>query len=206
MKRLFWRLWDQASLYLPMFLMGLLALGTYWLVHNTPVVEAPVEKKTQRVDPDYFMKNFSVRTYRDSGQLRSEVFGASARHFPANDMLEIQNVRIRAFDDRGRLTTATAARAITDSEGSEVQLFGQALVVRDPVTDASGRTTPRLEFRGEYLHAYINTERVVSDRPVEIRRGQELFQADSLDFNNQEQWMAMRGRVRGVLTPKAARP
>lgn len=206
MKRIVWRVWDQVSLYLPTLLMGLLALGTYWLVQSTPVIESPVDRSVQRVDPDYFMKNFSVRTYRDNGQLKSEVFGASARHFPANDVLEIESVRIRAFDERGRLTTATATRAVTDSDGSEVQLFGQALVVRDPVTDSSGRTTPRLEFRGEYLHAYINTERVVSDRPVEIRRGQEVFQADSLDFNNMQQWMAMQGRVRGVLTPKASNP
>lgn len=206
MKRVLWRTWDQFSLYLPIVLMGLLALGTYWLVQSTPVIQEPPARQAERADPDYFMKNFSVRTYRDNGQLKSEVFGVSARHFPVTDVLEIDGVRIRAFDERGRLTTATADRALTDSDGSEVQLFGKALVVRDAVKDASGRATPAIEFRGEYLHAFIETERVVSDRPVEIRRGQEVFRADSLDYDNLQQWMAMRGRVRGTLTPRSTEP
>ena len=29
--------WDRFSLYLPVLLMGLLALGTWWLVRNAPV-------------------------------------------------------------------------------------------------------------------------------------------------------------------------
>ena len=206
MRRALWRVWDQLSLYLPIGLMGLLAMGTYWLVQSTPVVQEPAARQSERTDPDYFMKNFAVRTYRDNGQLKSEVFGVSARHFPATDVLEIDGVRIRAFDERGRLTTATADRALTDSDGSEVQLFGKAVVIRDAVKDAAGRETPPIEFRGEYLHAFINTERVVSDRPVEIRRGQEVFQADSLDFDNLQQWMALRGRVRGVLIPRATEP
>ena len=31
------RIWDQASIYLPVVLMGALALGTYWLVRNSQV-------------------------------------------------------------------------------------------------------------------------------------------------------------------------
>ena len=42
-----------------------------------------------RTDPDYFMKDFSVTTFVESGRLKSEVFGVAARHFPASDTLEI---------------------------------------------------------------------------------------------------------------------
>ena len=86
-----------------------------------------------------------------------------------------------------------------------MQLFGKALVVREALTDKSGKLTPRMEFRGEYLHAYLDTERLTSDRPVEIRRGPDVFKADMLDFDNVHQILDLRGRVRGVLTPAAAR-
>ena len=33
--------WDRFLLYLPVSFMGLLALGTYWLVRNTPAPSAP---------------------------------------------------------------------------------------------------------------------------------------------------------------------
>ena len=35
--RIVGRAWDRMSLYVPVMLMGLLALGTYWLARNTPV-------------------------------------------------------------------------------------------------------------------------------------------------------------------------
>lgn len=34
-------IWERASLYLPVLLMGVLALGTYLLVRNTPVFGPP---------------------------------------------------------------------------------------------------------------------------------------------------------------------
>ncbi|MCY7304731.1 MAG: LPS export ABC transporter periplasmic protein LptC [Rhodoferax sp.] len=205
MMRMVLSAWDRGSLYLPILLMGLLALGTYWLVQETPGPIAAVVAKPPRHTPDYFMKNFSVRTFLDSGKLKSEVFGASARHFPVNDVLEIDAIRIRAFDEQGRVTTATAIRALTDGEGSEVQLFGNAVVVREAMIDASGKLLPRMEFRGEYLHAFLDNERITSDRPVEIRRGSDVFVADSLDFDNVHQVMLMRGRVRGTMVPQAAK-
>ena len=205
MMRLLLLVWDRFALYLPIVLMGFLSLGTYWLVQSTPVPGEPAAEQAVRHEPDYFMKNFSVRTFLESGRLKSEVFGVAARHYPDTDTLEIDTVRIRSFDEQGRLTTATASRAVTDGEGSEVQLFGKALVVREALTDKSGKLTPRMEFRGEYLHAYLDTERLTSDRPVEIRRGPDVFKADMLDFDNVHQILALRGRVRGVLMPAAAR-
>ncbi len=198
-------LWDRLSLYLPIALMGMLALGTYWLVESTPVQRQPVVAGAARHDPDYFMKNFSVRTFVESGRVKSEVFGAAARHFPDTETLEIDTVRIRSFDDKGRLTTATALRALTNRDGSEVQLFGRALIVRDMQVNRGGQTSPRIEFRGEFLHAYLKTDRVVSNRPVEIRRGKDLFFADTMDYDNERQTMVMQGRVKGTLVPAAAR-
>jgi lipopolysaccharide export system protein LptC len=185
--------------------MGMLALGTYWLVESTPVQRQPVVAGAARHEPDYFMKNFSVRTFVESGRVKSEVFGAAARHFPDTETLEIDTVRIRSFDDKGRLTTATALRALTNRDGSEVQLFGRALIVRDMQVNRAGQTSPRIEFRGEFLHAYLKTDRVVSNRPVEIRRGKDLFFADTMDYDNERQTMVMQGRVKGTLVPAAAR-
>jgi len=198
-------LWDRLSLYLPIALMCLVALGTYWLVENTPVSRLPIVEGVARHEPDYFMKNFSVRTFVEAGRLKSEVFGAAARHYPDTDTVEIDSVRIRSFDDNGRLTTATANRALTNRDGSEVQLFGRAQIVRDAQSDRAGQMTPRIEFRGEFLHAYLKTDRIVSNQPVEIRRGKDLFLADTMDFDNERQTMVMQGRVKGTLFPQLAR-
>lgn len=201
MTRMLLAAWDRFSLYLPIVLMGLLALATYWLVQRTPSASQPAVERPVRHEPDYFMKNFSVRTFLDDGRLKSEVFGESARHFPDTDLLEIDAVRIRAFDDQGRLTTATAIRAVTSGDGSEVQLFGKALVVREAQALVGARATPRMEFRGEHLHAFLDKEKLSANRPVELRRGKDVFFADSMDFDNVQRVMLMHGRVKGVLSP-----
>lgn len=193
--------WDRLSLYLPLVLMCLLALGTYWLVESTPVAPAPPVHRPLRHEPDYFMKNFQVRTFVETGRLRSEVFGQAARHYPDSDTLEIDLVRIRSFDAQGRLTTATANRALTNGDASEVQLFGKAQIVREALVDKSGQLLPRIEFRGEFLHVFMDTERVTSNQPVELRRGKDTFLADTMDFDNLHQVMNLRGRVKGTLVP-----
>ncbi|MGH6625095.1 MAG: LPS export ABC transporter periplasmic protein LptC [Burkholderiaceae bacterium] len=196
--------WDRASIYLPLVLMGLLALGSYWLVRNAPIFDAPQAQRPARHEPDYFMRGFGVKTFDAAGRLKSEVLGTEARHFPDTDTLEIDKARLRTISPEGRLTTASADRALSNADGSEVQLFGNAVVVRDAASDPSGKPLPRLEFRGEFLHAFLNSERVKSHKPVVLLRGQDQFTADAMDYDNLDRVMDMRGRVKGLLIPRPA--
>jgi lipopolysaccharide export system protein LptC len=198
------RAWDRITIYLPVILMGLLALGTWWTVRNTPIFLAPEPEQPVRHEPDYFMRKFSVKTFDGAGRLKSEMFGTEARHYPDSDTLEIDQVRMRAINKEGRLTTATANRALSNADGSEVQLFGNAVVVRDEATGNDGKVIPRLEFRGEFLHAFVDTERVKSHLPVILTRGTDQFTADTLAYDNLDRVADLKGRVRGVLTPSAA--
>jgi lipopolysaccharide export system protein LptC len=196
--------WESLAVYLPIILMGVLALGTYWLARNTPVL-GPIETpRTASHDPDYSMKRFSVKTFDAAGKLKTEIHGTEGRHYPDTDTLEVDQPQIRSFNPRGELTVATARLAISNSDGSEVQLLGNAVVTREPVTGADGRTTPRIELRSEFLHAFLNTERVKSNKPVELIRGGDRFTADSLDYDNLDRIMQMHGRVHGLLPARPA--
>jgi lipopolysaccharide export system protein LptC len=151
------------------------------------------------------MRKFSVKTFDGSGRLKSEVLGSNARHYPDTDTMEIDLVHIRSFNEEGRLTTATASRALTNGDASEVQLIGNARVVREPVVDKAGQPQPRMEYRSEFLHAFMNTERVISHKPVELIRGSDHFTADTMDFDNLDGVMQLKGRVKGILVPAAAK-
>lgn len=202
--------WERSMLYLPIACMGVLALGTYWLVQSTPEAEPSAPVSAQRHSPDYFMDAFSVRSFDAEGRLRSEVSGHSARHYPDTQWLEIDSIRIRSFDAQGRLTTASAERGLTNENGSEVQLMGTARVVREANPAQPGQAaqaaTPRMEYRGEFLHAFLQTERVTSHLPVELLRGNDRFTADRLEFDNVAQTLSLQGRVRGTLVPQSTAP
>lgn len=193
--------WDRFVLYLPLLVMAGLALATYWLVHNAPAIGTSTAPLAVTHEPDYFMNGFSVRTFDAAGRVRSEVLGDKARHYPDTQWLEIDAIRIKSYDDKGRLTTATAARGLTNEDSSEVQLLGNALVVREATAPNAGTASPRMEYRGEFLHAFMTTERVLSHKPVVITRGNDRFSADTLDYDNVDQVIQLRGRVHGTLDP-----
>ena len=202
-----WRqTWDRLSLYLPVLLMGLLALGTWWLVRNAPTPLSPAAATAPGDEPDYTMRSFSVRHFDESGRLQSEVRGEEARHYPRTNTVEIDRVRMRSIGPDGRVTVATADRALSNADGSEVQLFGNAVVTRQPLPPRPGQPPqPVLEFRGEFLHAFTRAERVTSDRPVVLTRGADRFTADRLEYDHVAQVLQLQGRVQGVLQPGRAR-
>jgi len=191
-----WRVIDTASAYLPLLLMAALALGTWWLVKNTPLFDNDRELAPLRHEPDYTMNQFMVQRFAANGAMKVQIEGDVMRHYPDTDTLEIDNPRMRAFGEDGRITNATARKAIANRDGSEVQLSGDAHVVRE-ATDKDAA----IEFRGEFLHCFQNTERVRSHLPVVVTRGGTEFHADSMAYDNLAGLLDLKGHLRAVLTP-----
>jgi lipopolysaccharide export system protein LptC len=195
---------DRLTIYLPIILTAALALGTYWLVRNAPRLLEPSAKEAPTHEPDFFMRGFVIKNFLPNGELRSELFGKEGRHYPDTDTMEVDQVRLRSISPDGLTTRATANRGLSNGDGTEIQLFGNAVVVREPATGPDGKPLPRLEFRGEFLHAYTDTERVKSNKPVTLIRGADQFTADSMDYDSQTGVANLQGRVKGLLMPPAA--
>lgn len=196
------RLLGHMTLYLPLLVMGLLALGSWWLASNTPQAPAPTPEPTLRREPDYFLTNFVVKSFDAKGQLISEVSGQKARHFPDTDVLEIDEARMRSSKNL-RITTGRSDRAYSNGDGSEVQLVGNALVVREAGKDEQGRAAPRMEYRGEFLHAFVRTNELKSHKPVIVTRGADQFTGDQMAYNHTDGIVQLDGRVRVRLESKA---
>lgn len=193
--------WDWASIYLPLVIMAGIALGTYWLVRNAPEVAQPSAPVATGHEVSYFMRKFTVKSFNDKGQLKSTVSGLQARHYADTDTLEIDQARIQSLSDQNRLVVSTANRALSNSDVSEVQLSGNARVVREAAQGADGQVVPRLEFRGEFLHAFVNEERVMSNQPVVLIRGADQFTAETFAYDSLSGVADLKGRVRAQLMP-----
>lgn len=191
-----WRLRETLSSYLPLLLMALLALATWWLVKNTPLSESEQAAAPPRHEPDYTMRSFTLQRFAKDGHLRVQIEGEQLRHYPDTDTLEIDTVRLRALSAAGVVTRATARRAISNGDGSEVQLLGGANVVRD--ADASG---PAVEFSGEFLHAFLSTEKMRSHLPVVVRQGSSVIHAAGVEFDNLTRTAQFKGPIRATFEP-----
>lgn len=183
--------------FLPLLLMLLLALGTWWLVKNSPGPAGPAAEPTLRTEPDYTMSEFAIERFDARGELKLRMEGSFLRHLPATDRIEIDGVRIRAISPDGRVTLAQARQAVANGDGSEVQLIGEATVTSQ---DTAG--VP-LVMRGEFLHAFLVTERVLSNQPVVVRHGNSEIRAGGLTYDHPTQKLDLVGPSRLSLPPRA---
>ena len=199
--RLRWhlRLRDTASAYLPLLLMAVLALASWWLVKNSPRPLAVVEDIAPSSEPDYTMTQFALERFDAAGRLKLRIEGAQLRHFPASDRIEIDQAQIRAIAPDGRVTLAHAKRAIGNGDGSEVQLLGAA-----EVTSTDAAVAPLL-MQSEFLHAFLVAERVRSHLPVLVRSGSAELRAAGLDYNHATRRLDLKGPLRTQLAARATR-
>jgi len=197
-----WRAWDQVSIYLPVLLMGLLALGSYWLLRLTPEPQSSAVQAEVGPDPDYYMRRFSVKVFDADGALRTEIFGAEARHYPDNGRMEVDTARVRSYSDTRQLTVATARQITTNADSTEFTLEGDAVVIRQAGRDSAGKATPRMEFHGEFLRVYTPIDLVRSDHPAQLIRGNDRVTADWLQYRGDRQEARLHGNVRMQLLPR----
>jgi lipopolysaccharide export system protein LptC len=199
MKHLSWlrRLLDQLSLYLPLILMAVLALSSWWLVRSMPEMLYADENKPVRKEPDYRLEKFWVKSFDATGRMTREVGGDAGRHYPHMDELHIDKVRIYAESEKNVKMNAKAETGVATGDGERITLIGQAVAVREADAQA-----PRTELRGERLLALPKEERLLSSDPVHITRERDVFTAQTLNFNSKTGEYLLEGRVRGMLAPK----
>jgi lipopolysaccharide export system protein LptC len=193
---LLWQLGQTASAYLPLILMALLALATWWLVRNTPRADEPTTPAPLRHEPDYQMRGVTLERFAADGRLRVRVLGAQMRHYPDTDTLEIDEPRIRAIGPDGSVTNAQARRAISNGDATELQLTGGARVVREATAGQ-----PAIEFDSEFLHAFLATERVTSNVPVLLRQGANELHVAWIEYDHLARTAKLGGPMRATFGP-----
>jgi lipopolysaccharide export system protein LptC len=190
------RLREALSSYLPLLLMAVLALATWWLVKNAPRPPAEATARALASEPDVVMTRFTLQRFDAAGRLKLRVEGAEIKHFPDSDRVEIQQARIVAYAPDGRITHAQAAQVRGLADGSELFLEGGAEVIS---TDAAGQP---LVMRGESLQAYVQLDRLLAPRPVLVEYAGSNLRANGLSYDHARSRLDLTGPVKAVLPPR----
>jgi lipopolysaccharide export system protein LptC len=193
------RIVDKGLAYIPVILMGVLAMLSYWLIKNTPEIEVNKTRLVQKHEIDYELNNFSVRTYRKNGQLQSLILGQRARHFADNETLEIEVPQVQVLALNQHQTTATSSRAISNADGSELQMIGNVILTKDKLVELDNKKKKLFELRSEYLDFMMDDEIIKTHLPVQIKRGESYFEGLSMNYDNIEQSLILKGRVKGSI-------
>lgn len=200
-------LWDRLSLYLPMLIMGALALVTYGIVQRTPGPEAAPDSPLADGQPDYQLENFTLRRYDAQGRLASTLHGTVLSHYPASGMLEVEQARLeRQEPEAGVRQQVRAERLRTDDRRSVYHLTGDVLLVQEPLPDTpKGKATPRLTLTGQTLTWHTDQRLLESDRPVRLTRGADTLMGNRLRYDERSGVTDLQGQVRATLVARTAR-
>lgn len=189
------RLWNAAGTALPLLLMGLLAVGSWWLVRNATPPPTPERAALGLTEPDYAMTGVTLERYGADGRLRLMVQGRELRHLPAADRLEVDDATVRVFSPSGSETVATARQVLTSAQAQEVQLVGGARVLG---LGASGQPA---QISGEWLRLFPKDGRVRSEQPVQMQLGASTVQAKGLDYDHKSGMLTLDGPLRAEFAP-----
>jgi lipopolysaccharide export system protein LptC len=117
----------------------------------------------------------------------------------------MDNAHIRSISPDGRVTLASAQKALSNGDGSEMQLSGHARVVREAYAVGSS-VESEIDFQGEFLHAFLRTEQVRSHLPVTITRGGTQLQGSAMTYDNLSRVAELTGRVKASFMPAQVPP
>ncbi|WP_298292887.1 LPS export ABC transporter periplasmic protein LptC [Thiomonas sp.] len=190
--------WLRLSAWTPIALLAVAAAFSWWVAQVVMRAEQPPAVAAARSSlPDYLLHGFSAARYDDHGVLRAVLQGAQMVHLPATDTFDISAPQLRVVNPQGVVVTASALRGLSNKDGSNVQLLGDAVVQRS----AAGQAP--IVVRSGFLNVFPNQQIVQSNRPTVVTQGATRFAGDSLDFDGIAGTAAMHGRVRAVIAPGA---
>jgi lipopolysaccharide export system protein LptC len=181
--------------YMPLMLMVGLALGTWLVAKNTPGLLAPSGPAVVKHEPDYTLDQFNLQRFDPDGALKVEIQGEHMQHFPDDDIMEVEQIRVVTTEPDGRRMIATALHGRARGDNSEVWLDGQAHVVSEDPGELP------IQLNGEHLHALPKLRRVDSQHMVLVRQGDSEFNADGVEFDDDTRLLTLHGNTHALMQP-----
>ncbi|VVE05763.1 LPS export ABC transporter periplasmic protein LptC [Pandoraea soli] len=184
-----------ASLIAIVVLAGL-AAGTYWLVQRTLPSDADRAPYVKQHIPDYFADDMVISTLSATGLTQYRVNAVHMTHFEDDQTTAMTMPAVRAFTPNQPEVTATSKRGTLNADMSVVDLYDDAVVVRQ-----AGPRDPEMRALSEHFQVLVNDDIVRTELPVQLFRGASVMYGDGMIFNNISRAVQLLGNVHGTIQP-----
>ena len=188
-------------LYLPVLLMGVLAFLTYGLLRNAPQPEAPMPELAPRHVPDYTMGRVVLQQFQADGRPRARLQALEVRHYPDTQTLRFEQPVLLWHTPQGDKTSAKAVQGESNADGSEVTLWGDVRIQRTAAPQGKTPAGPGLVVQTQTLFLDARRERMRTDQPVQLQRGNDRMEGQRLQYDHVTQQLDLSGKVRMSITP-----
>jgi lipopolysaccharide export system protein LptC len=197
------RLGLRLQAWLPVWLLGALALFSYWLVQNTPILSHTDADRPPSVKPNAYFYRFRLVGHGRDGKWDMQMTGQRAAHREDRKHYDIDAPQmLKRSPQTGLLTQVSARHGQINESGTVAHLFEQAVIYRPAQKGADGTLSKPLEIRSEYLLIDDERNALQTDRPVVITQNQDQFKAEHMLALQQDGKLSLNGNVRGIVMPR----
>ena len=196
-------LYDIAVRFLPLAIIGAIALFSYWLLKVSSPEEPELPPKIKAHIPDYSFENFIVTALNEDGMTRYRLVGKKMVHYEDDASIDIDLPEARFFSKNAPPLNLKSKRGHLDGDITILELFDDAVIYRSKDVNSSGVTiSPHLKANSNYFKVLINDDIVQTHLPIRIERGDSVVTASKgMEFDNIMQHMVLNGNVKGLLIP-----
>jgi lipopolysaccharide export system protein LptC len=184
---------------MPLILMGVLTLVTFWLVQkNTPPEKSAVER-VRLHEPDYTITNGALSALNELGVTKYRILGNKVIHYDDDASIDILAPRMRLFQADKPPVTVKSDTGHLDGDLTILDLIDNASIFRPAqAATASQAATLRMLASSTYFKVLINDDIIETNRPITLEQGMSTMHSnEGGKFNNVEQSMMLLGQVKG---------
>jgi lipopolysaccharide export system protein LptC len=183
--------------FLPILLMGLLTLGTYWMVQMSHPDEISAQPKKHV--PDYIMDQIVVTTLGPQGGTLYRIVGDKLTHYEDDASSEIDFPIARRFNPGKPATTVRSDKGILNGDMTVLDLVGNATLLRPPQASTPNQAgSARMFMSSTKFTVLMNEDIVKTNQPVTLEQGLSVMNSqDGAIFDNVNQKLIMIGQVKG---------
>jgi len=184
---------------MPLILMGILTLVTFWLVQKNTPPESSMLERVRLHEPDYIIKDGTLSALNEQGNTKYRILGNKVTHYDDDASIDINVPRMRLFQPDKAPVTVKSNTGHLDGDLTILELFDNASIFRPAqAATASEPATLRMLASSSYFKVLINDDIVETDRPITLEQGMSIMNStDGGRFDNILQSMTLSGQVKG---------
>jgi lipopolysaccharide export system protein LptC len=188
---------------IPIVLMGLITLASFWFLKKNTLEEPIPPRRVKTHEPDYIFTDAKLTVLNPDGTTKYRLIGKEFKHFADDAAIDIVLPKLRLLNPKTPPLTLSSKTGHVTGDLDIVELFQNAEISRPEERSKNGRLiNPNLLLQSNYLKFFINDDRMETNLPIKIVRGDSVMTASrGAKYDNIDQSVAMFGDVQGLLMP-----
>lgn len=173
-----------------------IALISRWLLTT---VETPTGRLAPeaRHDPDYYLVNFKITVYQPDGTPAYHLDAEHMNHYPDDDTMTMQKLKLDYRDDKNRIWTTTANSGVAYQNIEVLHLDGDVLIRNQPQKPDQAITINTDTLRVDFPNKHASTE-----AEVKITDKNSTITAKGMDVDLATGHLSLLSKARGHYVPK----